>query len=82
MSGSAAGFYGFSFGDTAAHRPGEVPAVSCGDLLVGDRVRRLSQNVNGKETQCRKCQKDRNESVHTHHALRGAERQSISYLTV
>ena len=41
----------------------------------------LSQAIDRKETQGRKCQKGRDGGVHTHHDFRGAERQSISYTT-
>ena len=43
-------------------------------------IRRYRQAVDWKEIQECKSQKDRNGGVHTHHDLRGAERQSIFYV--
>ncbi len=42
-------------------------------------MRRYRQAVDRKEIQECKSQKDRDGGVHTHHDLRGAERQSIFY---
>ena len=50
-----------------------------GNGLVDYMMRGLSQAVDGKEVQCRKCQNGRDGDAYTHHDFGGAERQSIFY---